>query len=840
MLPSQTTLALPGDSLGDLSPNWDVAASGNFLALWTSLWHPRLLVTTGRLPDTVPVDTLVHEPPAPGRLVLVPEIAESHLGEPVLAEEPMVPRVQQFALRRQVISHLAELLELPLEQDSQLTADLYALGFAYLQVELLTRSMRYDREVTQESFRAAVVGAATAALAGDRESLDTHLVDAYDQLMQSRNHYYPIDFYLIDLSLTAPTTVGEAFRQECHEAQHLNVLVTSEVLEQMASEQPESLAALREAVDEGRVTVCGGTTRGAPLGDLDPESLLAELSAARQIAEQHLGQTLTVFASHAGPLAPLVPGVLNRLGYHAAVMSNFAGLPLPSGITSRTTWTGLDNTPVEALAAEPIDMGSSTALLGLSQQMRHTMNYDLAASLLLVGWPGHRTEWHADLMQVTRRSTLLGRPIKLADYFDQTTSHDYAGITPVSDYPNATRVADGAVTSTGEVAALARLAGANAENAASISQLIGCTESGGAAGTLWINASSLDRPLGGGSLPGFGWRWLPKVDITAHPPRCEPGVLRNEHLEVVFDPATGGISATRFHDRRGNYLSQQLAVAPLGPRGIAAGLQLAADGWEVEESSDTRGTLVSRYRVVNRDGKSLASVRQRSTLVAHTRSLDLEVQYEPLSERANVCAIASRIAVRDDGFTLTRGLQGVDLPTGASRVRAACVGLVSESSPMAVLTDQVRQHYRHSERMLDTTLFEAAGENTTAALSYVLDGRYPAQAYWAWRHADSLVALPAVEPRQVSGWWLRVAAANVMVTHLAVEDHGTEGRLLRVRLLETAGRPVQTTLAAWQTIEEAQQVNFLGESDQLLRVEDGRVRLSLAGYEFAQLLLAVR
>ncbi|MCO6047021.1 hypothetical protein NG895_24240 [Aeoliella sp. ICT_H6.2] len=839
MHPSQTTLALPGDTLGDLSPNWDTAASGNFLALWTSLWHPRLLAATGRLPDTVPVDTLVHEPLAPGHLMLVPDISQTHLGEPVLADEAMAPRVQQFASRGQVISHLAELLELPLEQDSQLTADFYALGFAYLQIELLTRSMRYDREVTQESLRTAVVGAAAAALAGDQTALDTHLSDAYDQLMQSRNHYYPIDFYLIDLSLTAATTVGEAFRQECQQASQLNVLVTSEVLDHMAAQEPESLVALRTAIDEKRVTVCGSTRSGAPLAELAPETLLAELKAARSATEQHLGHPPRVFANHAGPMAPLVPGVLNRLGYHAAVMSNFAGYPLPAGVSSRTTWTGLDNMSIEALAAEPIDVGSATAMLGLSQQMQHTMNYDLAASLLLVGWPGHRTEWHADLMQVTRRSTLLGRPITLGDYFDQTSSHDYSGITPASDYPSTSRVIDSVSSASQQVAALAQLAGATGEPPAAFRNLLGASESAETPGTLWINASSLDCPMAGGSLPGCGWRWLPAIDTKAQPPRCEPGVLRNEHLEVVFDPTSGGISATRFHDRRGNHLSQQLAVAPLGPPGIAAGLQLAPDGWEVAESSDTRGTLVSRYRVVDRDGKSLAAIRQRTTLQAHSRNIDIEVSFEPLADRAKHCAVASRIAVRDEDFVLSRGLQGIDLPTGASRVRSACVGLASEISPMAVLCDQVRLHYRHSGRMLDTTLFEAAGENTTAALSYVLDGRYPAQAYSVWRQAESVVALPAATPRQPSGWWFRVGAANVMVTHLEVEDHGAEGRLLRVRLLETAGRAVHTTLATWQTIEEAQQVNFLGEPDQLLRVEEGRVPVSLAAYEFVEVLLAI-
>ena len=42
-------------------------------------------------------------------------------------------------------------------------ADFFAFGYAYLQVELLTRSMHYDPLVKQESLRAAIVAAADAA-----------------------------------------------------------------------------------------------------------------------------------------------------------------------------------------------------------------------------------------------------------------------------------------------------------------------------------------------------------------------------------------------------------------------------------------------------------------------------------------------------------------------------------------------------------------------------------------------------------------------------------------------------------------------------------------------------
>ena len=262
----------------------------------------------------------------------------------------------------------------------------------------------------------------------------TQLADAYDHLMQSRNHYYPIDFYLVDLMLTAPSVAGRPLAAACREATSANVLVTGEFVQHLADEHPDSLAAFREAWDNKKIAVCGGSLTEQPLSGLTPEGLLRELRDGLRRCEQHLGRRPTVFAHTGGPMAPLVPGVLYKLGYHAAVLANFCGAPLAASSGSRTTWTGLDNTPIEALAAAPIDTGSHAAMLGLSQRIQRAMNYDLAASLLLAGWPGHRTEWHADLMQVTRRSALLGRPVRLDEYFDITTSHDYSGITAADAY----------------------------------------------------------------------------------------------------------------------------------------------------------------------------------------------------------------------------------------------------------------------------------------------------------------------------------------------------------------------------------------------------------------------
>ncbi|QDU58422.1 polysaccharide deacetylase family protein [Aeoliella mucimassa] len=831
----QLTLAVPGDSLAEISPELDESRAANLLACWTSLWHPTLLAQARTLPAAVSIDTLAAGDREPGELILVPDVVpESLYGELAPGDTPQVPCIREYASRRKVISHLAENLPIEWDQSAEAdyAADFYALGFAYLQMELLTQRMAYNRSEGDQQLTEAVIAAADAAVAGDTELMDTRVVEAYDQLVQSRNHYYPIDFHLVDLSLTAPSTVGGPLEQLCRQATKHNVLITGELLEQLSASEPQTLAALRQAIDEQRLSVCGGTMTNRPPAEHSAESLLAELLAARQVAEQHLGKPLTTFAHYANPLAPLAPGLLAKLGYHSAVLASFGGQTMPDSYSSRTTWTGLDGMPLEALAATPLDMGRASTMLQLPTQMQNAMNYDLAAALLLVGWPGHRTEWYDDLMQVAKRTPLLGRPTTLDNYFEVTTSNDYSGAMSVESYPNASESPE--TTIDGEpLRCLASVAGGQGDDAAAYAKLLGCSDTD-PKGQLTINASSVVLHSGDAEVPAFGWRWIANRGEGQLPARCEPGVLRNEWMEVVFDERTGGISASRPYHLRGNFLSQQLQLVPIGPQGIAAGMQLAFDGWEVGESDDYLGVHVSNSRIVDRNGQTLAAVTQYTSLAAHSQAIDVQVELQPQGSRPPNCALLSRIAVREQDYAMTRNVGEVDLSTVRTKVTTAALGIAMSKMPISVLSDRPLAHRRHSGRMLDSTLLVAAGENVEAGISYWLDNRYPAKALFARTAADWRLTLPTAEPSQPTGWWLHLGARNLLATHFAVEPQADQ-LLVRLRLLETAGRAVDTQLLAWRPIVAAQQTNFRGEPDQVLILADGRVRLNLAAYEFAEI-----
>lgn len=842
----QISFVLSGEHLADISPELDPSDAANLLAIWTALWHPQLLNRSRSLPvcrsaDSYPSPTDL----LPGELVCVPAVTLLPEEAEWLSDEASVPDLKSFESREEVISRLSQTLGF--ELDSPHADEFYALGYAYLQVEMLTRSMSYDPIIDQKVLDTAVVAAAKAAVEGDTETLDRHLDDAYDVLMQARNHYYPVDPHLIDLWLFADTTVGDAFDQECQAASEASVLVTGELLDRLAEQRPGSLAALRDAVGEGRMSVCGGSNGGEPLLAMSPEELLDDLCTGQLKVEQHLARRPNVFAHPSGPLAPLAAGVLQKLGYHAALLCNFSGQPLPTTASTRTAWTGLDNSYLEALNAKPIDAGSSSALLALASVVSRSMSYDLSATLLIAGWAGHRSDWYHDLMRVVRRSSVLGRPTTLENYFDVTSAADHAAPMAADTFrlpwsetklPHKTSNSEGGHRPFSSLEALAAFAGKQAsepaEPAFALAEALGCDRSI-TDGTLFLNASSaclVDRPL---ATPAFGWSWAASNRPVQGPPRAEPGVLRNEHLEIKFNDQTGGISAARLHGVRGNLLSQQ----PLLP--ASADYQLAYDGWEVIEASDNQGRLASNYRVVDREGKSLASVRQVATLAGNDRTLSLEFEATPADateqpDELQRLMFASRIAYRDEGARLTRGLQGVDLPVSESRFAASWFG-VRSSPPLAVICSQPLRHWHHQGRMIDTQFSLAGSNDCPLRLSYVFDGSHPAVLASANDSSHQRASLPCGMPQQSHGWWLRLGAASLLVTHLSAEPQGEHG-LLRLRILETTGRRVSTTLSAWRPFVDAQAVNFHNEPDQLLHLRDGEVQLNFAPYEWMEVLAA--
>lgn len=390
------------------------------LAAWSAPWHPALIAAAGNTPVWHRAD----EPPqqTAGSLILVPEVSQSLLlagwearaeneGAVVLRGEPRREVLVRTALERCVPE---------MKIDADLAADFLALGFMFLQTELLTRQMRYMSNIDEVHFQSETVLAAKAASAGDHETSRSHLTNCFEVLVEARERFYPADAYLLDLTLVAPTTIGPALRRELESPTPKNLLISGEVLEHLAEKDPESVASIRRRLDEGTLSIIGGeaTEQELPLAPL--ESLLDQFRAGAAIYQRYLSHRPRIFGRRRFGLSPTLPQVLSRLGYRGAIHVTLDEGRFPRGEQSKIQWEGLDGSVIDALSRVPLEAQHADTFLRLPSKLGEAMDTDYVATMVFAHWPGGASFGYDDLRRAYRYAPVFGKFITADEYFLET------------------------------------------------------------------------------------------------------------------------------------------------------------------------------------------------------------------------------------------------------------------------------------------------------------------------------------------------------------------------------------------------------------------------------------
>lgn len=127
------------------------------------------------------------------------------------------------------------------------TDDLLAIGFALFQVELITRRVQYLSSLDLYSINEEVRRLVRALVEEDETAAKQHLENVYDRLVEAREYQYPVESYQFDMTLVAPTTLGESLAEElAGQRTPLNLLMTGELVERLAERHPETLTLIAE------------------------------------------------------------------------------------------------------------------------------------------------------------------------------------------------------------------------------------------------------------------------------------------------------------------------------------------------------------------------------------------------------------------------------------------------------------------------------------------------------------------------------------------------------------------------------------------------------------------
>ncbi|MDX1964417.1 MAG: hypothetical protein SFX18_14795 [Pirellulales bacterium] len=433
---TELVILLPCHSLEDFPLYHTGDDASGLLAAWSALWHPVLLAQAQKLPtwarcDDPPQDTT-------GKLLLLPgtfgcdlpsdyaaQVAEQG-GVLIIGGPDRTEILNQIFKYNLATGQDREEATIPPEQFA-LVDDFFALALGYLWTELLTRRMRYMSLVEEARFGELASLAARVSALGDADQTRTHLQGAFDLLLQARSHFYPVDTYWLNILLVNPQFAGASLRRELATERPQNILLSAKSLAEIAAAEPETLELIRAGLAAERLTVIGGDNDGAEWPIHNAEAILADLRAGGMVWKKLLDQEPRHFGRQRHGLTPILPGILQSLGYQSAWHITFDEGRFPESQKTKTSWEGWGTKGIEAIGRLPLHAGESAALLNLPEKLGATMDHDHVAVMVFVHWPGHGSPFFHDLLRIHDYAPVLGRFCTFEQFFnDSVGTGDYS------------------------------------------------------------------------------------------------------------------------------------------------------------------------------------------------------------------------------------------------------------------------------------------------------------------------------------------------------------------------------------------------------------------------------
>lgn len=414
-------ILLPCHSLEDFPTHHHGDDAQGLLANWSALWHPALLAAADALPRWYRADDPPEE--VAGRLIAVPSVSQAQIptGFAQRAKGDGACLVRNKLDRAEIVRTALESLDGGDGGiDPELAADFLALGYCYLQIQLLTRQLRYSSNLDETHFKKQTLAAATAAVEHNEPLAREKLAACFDVLAEERYRYYPSDAFVLDLTMLAPTTIGAGLRDALGGPAAVNLLLSGDLLDQIAQREPETLAAIQRALAENRLGLIGGEQTEQRLPLLSHESLLAELRQGLATSERLLGKRPLVYGRQRFGLTPILPQVLRKLGFEAALHVTFEDGTFPAGSQAKIRWEGADGTSIDSFARMPFDASKPETYLGFAVRIGESIDRDHVAAILLAHWPGTVSPWFHDLQRIGRYGSVLGKFVTVEQFFRDT------------------------------------------------------------------------------------------------------------------------------------------------------------------------------------------------------------------------------------------------------------------------------------------------------------------------------------------------------------------------------------------------------------------------------------
>jgi alpha-mannosidase len=413
---------IPCHSLEDFPTELGEDEAASLLNSFAVPWHPALLADAKVLPRWHRAD----DPPdsSQKRLIFFPKSCESWVpagwAERVAREGCTV--VRGLSERPAMVAAALALWGGEFADPFDLAGDFLSLGFAYLEIELLTRKMRHFSNLDEVHLQREAVAAAEAALAGDAETARTRLSACFEALAEARERFYPVDCYLIDLCLLIPRLADDHLRNALATRKPMSVLSSAADLDEIAVKAPEVHGALRESFAAGSADLVCGDLCERPLPLLPLESVLWQLDEAGRVTSRLFQGPARVWGRRRYGVFPLLPQLLKKSGLVGALHVVLDDGIYPDAEHSKARWEGTGGTSIDAWSRIPLAAEAAVSFLRFPDRMSESMDNDHVAAVALARWPEVKSPFFDDLRRMHNYAPVLGKFITFSDFFQRTDS----------------------------------------------------------------------------------------------------------------------------------------------------------------------------------------------------------------------------------------------------------------------------------------------------------------------------------------------------------------------------------------------------------------------------------
>ncbi|MEQ1906240.1 MAG: hypothetical protein ABL888_18795, partial [Pirellulaceae bacterium] len=426
----------PCHSLEDFPVHYRANDAESLLVSWTALWHPEFLDSAKKIPAWKKVEDA--EGDFSGALITIPSPALRKIpGAQVERLREQATVIESPISRGQDVLRpvLADRFSLWDETGRSLVAQwFFGLGYAWLQIQLMTRQLRYSSNLDQNEFARHALAAANAACLGDNDSAKNSITAAYDLLLEEKNRYYPVVANFLDLSLLHPNSQGAPLEQQLSQPHRQCWLGQAELLADLINPQSKIKALVANQIQMERLEIVGGLERELPTQILDQASRIRAMKRAKNKFDSAVGAHPKVFARRTPGLDATLPQILHNLGFSGALHLDLSGESVPNASSPLFSWQSPDGSQISAISGVLLDASAAESFLKLGVAIGEQIDSYHSATVIFAHWPGAYHDLFQDLIAANSFGELFGRFQLASDVFDSYFNPGYGDNFDHDDY----------------------------------------------------------------------------------------------------------------------------------------------------------------------------------------------------------------------------------------------------------------------------------------------------------------------------------------------------------------------------------------------------------------------